>query len=159
MMRRILVPAALLILAGAAAAPAAADTAVACSASPTGVELAAEWEAAFTGGTIVAPEAEPATHPLPPPCPEERDCTGPVGNGNTCDTNPANCGVSGLSTLVDSGLSLCTMPGGKILRCKTGTTVHTRVAQCSQCPCCVPDPFACLCPNDCGSVVRIAGCF
>jgi hypothetical protein len=163
-MKRTIIVSAALILALAATGPVTAEPAggllpaapTACAAHPAGSELAAQWTEELGRG-LVTPPPTAQTHPLPPPCPEERDCTGPTGNGNSCRSNPANCEVTGLSTRTDTGLTACTLPSGKILTCPLGQTVIVRSAACDQCPCCSAQPFACLCPLDCGAVVRI-GC-
>lgn len=157
-MRGSIVPLALFALAFcgvAAAAPPPSDgplaftTATQCLSE--GPDVGAAWSADFAPGTVV--EAEPSSPAPPPPCPVERNCTGPAGNGNTCSTNPANCQATGFGTITDTGNRACTLPDGSIFKCTGHSTIIIKSANCSHCPCCSQTP-ACLCPLDCGSVVR-----
>lgn len=137
----------------AVAAPPADSVAEGASArecSTAGSVAAAEWSSDLLAGTVVAPEA---AAPAPPPCPVDRDCTGPAGNGNTCMTNPANCHVAGPGTVTDTGQRACTLPSGHYFVCGGGATIVIKSAPCTQCPCCSQFP-ACLCPLNCGQVVR-----
>ncbi len=152
-MRRISVIFALLALcsAGALLAQDHAEAA-ACSAVVPGAELAAQWSQELEKPAGVESDAEVEAGRKPVlPCPTESDCTGPAGNGNTCSTNPANCGA-GPGQKIDTGQRACSQ-GGLIFKCPRGSTIVIKTANCFQCPCCSTQP-ACLCPNDCGSVLR-----
>ncbi len=154
-MRRIPVIFTLLALFGAGALLADAEAnAEACSAVIPGAELAAQWSQELAKPEPVAGDAgarAEAGHKPLPPCPVESDCTGPAGNGNTCSTNPANCGA-GPGQRTDTGWSACSQ-GGSFFSCPLGKTIVIKSANCSQCRCCSQLP-ACLCPIDCGSVLR-----
>ncbi|MCP3958087.1 MAG: hypothetical protein GY719_09560 [bacterium] len=121
-----------------------------CLPDAAGAELAAEWSEEFVPGKIV----EAGIVPLIGPCPVRRDCTGPAGNGNTCSTNPANCGVTGIGSSYDTGQKACLLAGGGTFYCPTGKTIHIKRANCDQCSCCSGPPPVCVCPIDCGEVLR-----
>lgn len=154
MKKSILLAAAILLLTAALPATAEVDQ---CLTAPSGIEMAGELELGFEEGTVLdgtgLDSALPTAAAPPPPCPVDSDCTGPAGNGNTCSTNPANCGVSGPGTKTDLGLTVCQLPSGLYFRCAPGSTIHTKSAPCAHCPCCSTFP-ACLCPLDCGQVLR-----
>jgi hypothetical protein len=141
--------------AAAAADPAASPPADPLALAPATRCLAddpgASWSVEFAPGAVV--EAQPSATASPPPCPVERDCTGPAGHGNTCATNSANCQVSGPATRIDTGNPQCTLPDGSTFTCPPYQTIHIKSAPCTHCRCCSTNP-ACLCPLDCGSVVR-----
>ncbi len=151
-MRRIPVIFALLALcsAGALLAQSEAET-EACSAVIPGAELAAQWSTELEKPAGIESEGQVEAQHLVPQCPIESDCTGPAGNGNTCSTNPANCGA-GPGQKTDTGWKACSQ-GGLIFRCPLGQTIIIKSANCSQCRCCSQQP-ACVCPIDCGSVLR-----
>jgi hypothetical protein len=142
-----------LTLAAAVAGAAPADPiegALGSRCSAASLDVAAEWSADFAAGTVAAREVAPAA---PPPCPVERDCTGPAGNGNTCSTNPAHCQVAGPSVLTATHQNACTLPDGSVFHCPLGTSIVIKSAPCTHCRCCSQSP-ACLCPQDCGQVLR-----
>ncbi len=152
-MRRTTVIFALLALCSAGALLAQNDVeAKACSGVIPGAELAAQWSLELEKPAAVDSGARVETGRKPTPlCPVESDCTGPAGNGNKCSTNPANCGA-GPGQKVDTGWSACSQ-GGLLFKCPAGQTIVIKSANCNQCSCCSQTP-ACLCPNDCGAVLR-----